>query len=272
MTNDTSLKVKKLESIIEKMGSVLVAFSGGVDSTFLAVTAGRLLGDRSLAVTATSPAYARRELKEAEELASIHRLRHRVIESCELETPGFSENTPDRCYHCKKGLFEELKSIAKNEGIDHVADGTNLDDGNDYRPGSRAAAELGIRSPLAEAGMTKEDIRSASRAIGLETAGKPAYACLASRFPYGDHITSKKLQQVEKIEDLLREKGLKVFRARHHGNLLRLELGKEEMKSLSDPDLRNEIVAYARETGFEYITLDLESYRTGRLNESLIPD
>ena len=262
-------KIKALKDSIEQMGSVLVAFSGGVDSTYLAVVASEVLGKSSLAVTATSAAYATRELEEARSLASKWNFRHMVVESDELAIPGFSDNNADRCYHCKKGLFGDLLKIAEAEGLCFVLDGTNSDDGSDYRPGRRAAAELGIVSPLAENGFTKNDIRAASRQLGLETATKPAYACLASRFPYGDMITEQKLGQVEAIENYLHSLGFKIFRARHHGQIVRLELGNDEMRQLMSDNTRHNITQFAKEQGFTYVTIDIEGYRTGSMNDVL---
>ena len=262
-------KIKGLESDIKEMGTVLVAFSGGVDSTYLAVVAQRVLGDSALAVTATSAAYAIRERKEAEELAAEYSLRHRVVVSDELAIPGFSKNSPDRCYHCKKGLFSDLGGIAAEEGLAFVLDGTNADDSSDYRPGRKAALELGIRSPLLENGFTKDDIRAASRAIDLRTAVKPAYACLASRFPYGNEITETKLRQVETVEDYLAANGFAIFRARHHGDIIRLELGPEEMVRIMDSEFRTGVTRVAMDQGFAYIALDLQGYRTGSMNEVL---
>ena len=215
-------KYEKLKSIIKEMESLVVAFSGGVDSTFLLKVCHDLLGDKVVAVTATSPTYPGYEFEEAKKLASSIGCRYEIIESNELEISGFSENSPRRCYFCKSELFGLLKNKAMDLDLVHVADGANCDDLGDYRPGRDAAKELGVRSPLIEAGMTKDDIRLLSRELGLNTWNKPSFACLSSRFPYGTGITIDRVKRVEKCEDILRSLSFSQFRVRYHGDVARI--------------------------------------------------
>ena len=261
-------KRNALATILLKMGGCVIGFSGGVDSTLLFAVAAATLGDRALAVTATSETYPERELREAQALAGLLGGRHRVIVSEELEIPGFTKNPVDRCYHCKKELFGKLRTIADAEGIADVVDGSNLDDRSDYRPGRVALAELGVRSPLEEARFTKADIRALSRELGLTTWDKPAFACLSSRFPYGTEITREKVSQVGRAEERLRELGLRVLRVRHHGDVARIELGSEEF-TLVVNELRDEVVRRVKAAGYAYVALDLQGYRTGAMNEVL---
>lgn len=271
---DTMLqeKLDNFRTIMKNTGGCAVAFSGGVDSTLVLTVAHEVLGDKSLAVIATSSTYPERECKKALDWVKENAIPHVVIHSEELDIPDFSKNPTNRCYYCKKELFEKVAEEAQKHGIKYVADGSNADDRGDYRPGLNAARELGVISPLMEAGLTKEDIRTISREIyQLPTADKPAAACLASRFPYGDEITISKLGQIERIENFLEKEGLRVFRARHHGTILRLELGPEEMIRIFKDDLRDRVVMYVKDQGFSYVTLDLEGYRTGSMNEPLKP-
>ena len=260
-------KLIKLQNYLEKIDSVVIAFSGGVDSTFLARVAGNVLGEKVLLVTAKSTTYPERELEEAKRLASAMNLEHMVIVSEEIGIPGFSENPPDRCYYCKRELFLRIKEIAIKEGYDTVMDGSNSDDLMDYRPGRKALTELGILSPLLEIGFTKEEIRRYSFQLGLNTASKPSFACLASRFPYGESITADKLKRVGTAEEMLVKLGFKQFRVRSHGNLARIEIAVGEMDKAWQ--MKKELDEACRAAGFVYISLDLRGYRTGAMNEVL---
>jgi len=247
-----------------------VAFSGGVDSTLLVAAAHEVLGDRCLAVIATSSTYPERECKRAIGWVKGRGVPHTVISSEELDIPEFRKNPADRCYHCKTELFEKVREEAARHGLEWVADGSNADDAGDYRPGMKAARKLGVLSPLMEAGMTKEDIRAVSREVyDLPTADKQSMACLASRFPYGSEITRRKLEQVERIEDFLERSGFHTFRARHHGDIVRLELGDDDLNRLMSGDMREKVAAVAKKQGFLYVTIDIEGYRTGSMNEAL---
>ncbi len=264
----TTLKFLALKEQLEKLGTLLVAFSGGVDSTFLAKVAHDVLGDKCLAVTARSETYPAHEQKEAEELACRLRLRHKFIYTSELGIPGFSENQPDRCYHCKMELFKTLLKIAESYGFKYVADGSTVDDLSDFRPGSRAAKELNVISPLRAAGIHKAEIRSLSREMGLSTWNKPSYACLASRIPYHEPITQEKLKQIDQAETFLRGFGLMECRVRHHGTIARIEVPARDLPRFVS-ELREQTIAYFKELGFTYTVLDLTGYRTGSMNEAL---
>ncbi len=266
---DATAKLAVLVARLAELKSALLAFSGGVDSTFLAYVAGEALGQSFLAVTAASETYPQRERRESEELAKKYGFRHVVVPTSELGIEGFSDNPPERCYYCKKELFETLRRIAAEQGVAHVLDGQNADDVDDYRPGAKAAEELGVISPLQEAGLTKEEIRELSRERGLPTWDKPAYACLASRFPYGQKITAEKLDRVGSAEDVLRAMGLAQLRVRDdQGTTARIEVSAEDIPRLAG-ELRAEIVSRFIALGYKYVSLDMQGYRTGSMNEVL---
>jgi uncharacterized protein len=262
-------KLEALKNILRGMKKVLIAFSGGVDSTFLLKTAKDVLGDNVLAVIAASETYPAKEVREAGEIARMLRVRHKVIHTREIDNPDFTKNPPLRCYYCKQELFSTLKNIAKNEGIPYVLDGQNKDDLGDFRPGSRAGEELGIRSPLKEAGLTKNDIRELSRSLGLPTWDKPSLACLASRFPYGTAIEKATLKRVGAAEEFLCGMGFGQLRVRHHGDIARIEVLPADFTRLQDAAVRARIISRLKKLGYLYVTLDLAGYRTGSMNEGL---
>ena len=266
---EAEAKLEHLRAALREIGSAVVAFSSGVDSTFLLRVAHAELGEHVVAATIRSHTFPKRELDEATAFCRAEGVRHVVIESEELDIPGFAENPPDRCYHCKRELFSRLLTFARANGLAAVLEGSNLDDDGDYRPGRRAIRELGIVSPLHEAGLTKAEIRALSREMGLPTSDKPSFACLASRFPYGERITAAALERVERAEQWLLDAGLglKQLRVRSHGDLARIEVPPDAIPRLAARAA--EIDAAFKELGFAYVALDLRGYRTGSMNEPL---
>jgi len=265
----TFLKYEKLKNILQEMGGVLVAFSGGVDSTFLLKTAHEVLGKNVLAVIASSETYPQKEREEALRLAQKFNIRYKVIETKELESSDFVNNPPQRCYFCKKELFSKLKDIAEAEGIPYVLDGSNYEDTTDFRPGTKAAEELGIRSPLKEAHLGKSEIRQLSKRSSLPTWNKPSLACLSSRFPYYTKIDTKNLKQVAKAEEYLRKLGFTQVRVRHHGQIARIEIEPPEFPKITEKKVKEAVIKNFKKFGYIYIALDLAGFRSGSMNEPL---
>jgi uncharacterized protein len=270
-----SLELQRKEAMLRNAlgagGRVLVAFSGGVDSSYLAWAAHRALDENALAVTAESPSYPASHRAMAERIVSEFSIPHRFVATREMESGDYRANRPDRCYHCKSELFRVLGDLRSELGFDTVAYGVNTDDTGDFRPGHRAAAEHAVMSPLLDAGLGKQEIRALSRAAGLPTADLPASACLASRLPYGTEVTRERLGQVEEGEERLRALGFREVRLRHHGPVARVEIGPGELSRALDPEMASAIVAAIKPLGFRWVSLDLEGYRTGSLNEVLRP-
>jgi len=265
----SSEKLEKLKAILEEMSSTIVAYSGGTDSAFLSATANDVLGQKALVVTAESPSLAPSELRDAVSLAKRLGLNHRVIETAEVQRDDYKANDANRCYFCKDELYTKLGQLAKAEGFTWIANGANVDDQGDYRPGMSAATDYGVRSPLMEAELTKAEIRELSKAAGLPTWDKPAQACLSSRIPYGTPVSVEALTQVARAEEFLRSLGFNQLRVRHHDSVARIELEPEEFPKLIDETIRTKVVEHFRSIGYSFITLDLSGFRSGSLNALL---
>lgn len=262
-------KERALREFLTRLGSGVVAFSGGVDSAYLAVVASQVLGERALCVTADSPSYPARHRELAARIVQQFGLRHEFLQTAEMDNPAYTANPANRCFYCKQELFGRLTALARERGMAAVMDGNNADDRGDYRPGRQAAREAGVVSPLDEAQLTKAEIRQLSRRLQLPTWDEPASACLSSRIPYDSEVTVEKLRQVEQAEDVLQSLGFRHCRVRHHGDVARVEIPPEEMLRIVEPSVREALVRDLKAIGYRYVSLDLQGYRTGSLNEVL---
>lgn len=266
---DLASKAAALEARLASLGSVLVAYSGGVDSAFLGITAARVLGDRAICITADSPSYPDRHRDLAIGTARAFHLRHEMVRTSEVDNPAYRANPANRCYYCKHELYSRLTAFARARGFAAVVDGSNADDRGDYRPGRQAAREFGVVSPLDEVGLTKDEIRELARQAGMASWDEPASACLSSRIPYHSEVTEEKLRTIDKAERVLRDLGFRIYRVRHHDTIARLELGREEIVRAFEPEVAAAIDRELRALGYAHVTVDLRGYRLGSLNEAL---
>ena len=267
MNNLMDNKLEQLKEYLRSLGNIAVAYSAGVDSTFLLKVAHDVLEDRTIAVTAKADSFPNHEYDDADVFCKKECIRQFIFEPHELELEEYASNPKDRCYYCKRRLFTGLIEIANANGITNIAEGSNMDDLGDYRPGLKAVEELGVLSPLRKVGLTKAQIREYSKEMGLPTWNKPSFACLASRIPYGERITADKLMMVDKAEDLLSKRGFVQYRVRVHGNIARIEVPEADIPRLIQDDVRKEIVTSFKSFGFAYVTMDMQGYRTGSMNE-----
>ena len=269
LPDELQAKLTKLKDYIRELGSLAVGFSGGVDSTLLLVVAHEVLGDKAIAVTGVDASVPERELAEAKAFCEERGIRQVLCTWNPMQEEGYRNNSPDRCYFCKKGIFTEIRKAAEEYGIEYLAEGSNMDDLGDYRPGLRAVEELSVKSPLREAGLYKADIRNISKSMGLPTWSKPAYACLASRFVYGEEITEKKLHMIDLAEQFLIENGFYEERVRMHGNLARIEVPAKDIERLAEPEMREAVYKKFKEIGFLFVTLDMHGYKVGSMNATI---
>lgn len=273
MTRPPTEKLRNLQQFLRSQKKVMIAFSGGVDSTFLLKAATDMLGHENVTgVTGISPSLPASEKEECAKLAKLIGAQHIFIETDELSDKNYVANNNDRCFYCKNRLFELLRPIAEEHGIDCICDGANADDENDFRPGSEAADKWDVASPLKEAGLTKDEIRLMSKNLGLPTFNKPAMACLSSRIPYGTEVTAERLSQIEQAEKVLHSFGFAQVRVRHHDEIARIEFSTEDLEKAMEPDMRNRVVEAVKNTGFRFVTLDMEGYRTGSFNDATMKE